>query len=570
MAKYQRDDYIRFLDTERVKQEDSYYDLVSKKATLLKSRGEVFVGKFQKMNAAGIALFLVRRTENMPRKNSFWTACYFIDGKWDYRNWENLSWLDLRSDFQRRYSDATCVFLSKADDPRFCLVGISGLTCDFASILQEDFPIIAFGPKDPPLKYLLNLRDLCEDTSSPMVNKVLDMEMSADNWAPTFLDSTADFPLVVEEKISSGNVVAVQGPPGTGKTHRIALYVQKLLDEGHSVLVTALTNRALMEVAEKDSLKSYLSMHRISKTSLTIDEQKELPELQRVIDNKCNAAQGYLTLASFYISSGWALEAEVPPFDYVIMDEASQALLPMIAASYKLGNRVLWIGDQCQLPPIVETVEEDIVKNGWKTMIEGFDTVCNYLNPCSYMLCDSYRLPDRAVKSTGVFYNNCLRSVSKIKEVPSSLPFVNKEGGPVLIDVLMQEGKKAPTNAFETILRMVKQLLCEKSDYKIAVLSKFRETTRKLHEFFVMNWDANELPINLKIETVDRVQGTTEDFCFFLIPNASFIYSVDRPLFNVATSRAQYNTFIVVSKDCLKRHMPEEVRNYFNSFLCEL
>ena len=117
---------------------------------------------------------------------------------------------------------------------------------------------------------------------------------------------------------------------------------------------------------------------------------------------------------------------------------------------------------------------------------------------------------------------------------------------------------------------MVKQLFSEKSDYKIAVLSKFRETTRKLYEFFVMNWEANELPTNLKIETVDRVQGTTEDFCFFLIPNASFIYSVDRPLFNVATSRAQYNTFIVVSKDCLKRHMPEEVKNYFNSFLCEL
>ena len=230
----------------------------------------------------------------------------------------------------------------------------------------------------------------------------------------------------------------------------------------------------------------------------------------------------------------------------------------------------MWIGDQSQLPPIVKTVEEDIVRNGWRSMIEGFDTVCKYMNPCSFMLCDSYRLPARAVKSTGVFYHNYLRSVSKINEVPSSLPFVNKEGGPVLIDITMQEGKKAPTNAFETIYSMVRQLFSEKSDYKIAVLSKFRETTRKLYEYFVMNWEAYELPTNLKIETVDRVQGTTEDFCFFLIPNASIIYSVDRPLFNVATSRAQYNTFIVVTKDCLKRHMPEEVRNYFNSFLCEV
>lgn len=565
MAKYLREDYTRFLDTERAKQEDSYYDLVSKKATLLKSRGEVFVGKFQKMNSAGIAVFLVRRSVNMPRKNSFWTACYFIDDKWDYRNWGNLSWLDLRSDFQRRYSDATCVFLSKAEDPTFCLVGISGLTCDFASLLQEDYPIIAFGPKDPPLKYLLNLRDLCEDFSSPSVNSVLDMEMLKNAWRPMILDSAVDFPSVVEEKISSGSVIAVQGPPGTGKTHRIAQLVEKLLDEGHSVLVTALTNRALMEVASKESLRSYLQKSRISKTSLTVDEQKEFPKLQRVIDNKCNASQGYLTLSTFYISSGWALEAESPPFDYVIMDEASQALLPMIAATHKLGNKVLWIGDQSQLPPIVETVEEVIVRNDWRSMIEGFDTVCKYFNPCSFMFSDSYRLPARAVKSTGVFYNNDLRSVSKIQEVPSTLPFVNKKGGPVIIDIKMQEGKKAPVNAFESIFSMVKQLLNENSEYKIAVLSKFKETTRKLYEYFVINWEEYDLPVNLKIETVDRVQGTTEDFCFFLIPNASFIYSVDRPLFNVATSRAQYNTFIIVTEECLKRYMPEEVRNYFHS-----
>lgn len=181
------------------------------------------------------------------------------------------------------------------------------------------------------------------------------------------------------------------------------------------------------------------------------------------------------------------------------------------------------------------------------------------------MFSDSYRLPARAVKSTGVFYNNDLRSVSKIQEVPSTLPFVNKKGGPVIIDIKMQEGKKAPVNAFESIFSMVKQLLNENSEYKIAVLSKFKETTRKLYEYFVINWEEYDLPVNLKIETVDRVQGTTEDFCFFLIPNASFIYSVDRPLFNVATSRAQYNTFIIVTEECLKRYMPEEVRNYFHS-----
>lgn len=183
----------------------------------------------------------------------------------------------------------------------------------------------------------------------------------------------------------------------------------------------------------------------------------------------------------------------------------------------------------------------------------------------SFMLSDSYRLPERAVKSSGVFYSNMLRSVSAEQSVPSSISYVNKEGGPVLIPVNMEDGKKAPAKAFEDIFRMTKDLFSENPKYKIAILSKFRETTRKLHEFIVKNWASGDNPVNLKIETVDRVQGTTEDFCFYLIPNASFQYSVEQPLFNVATSRAWYNTFIVIDDVLLKMNMPEKVRNYFQS-----
>ena len=320
-----------------------------------------------------------------------------------------------------------------------------------------------------------------------------------------------------------------------------------------------------MEVAEKESLEPYLKAGRISKTSLTVDERKELPELQDVIDNQCNSAQRHLTLATFYVSSGWALESEEPPFDYIIMDEASQALLPMIAASFKLGQNVMLIGDQNQLSPIVELSEDLIRRYSWQQMIDGFDSSCKYFGMKSFMLSDSYRLPERAVKSTGVFYNNKLRSVSAEQSVPSFVSFVNKKGGPVLIPVTMDVGKKAPAGAFEVIFNMTKKLLEENPKYRIAILSKFRETTRKLHEFFVMNWNSGDFPVNLKIETVDRVQGTTEDFCFFLIPNASFQYSVERPLFNVATSRARYNTFIVIDEALLRMNMPKEVRDYFLS-----
>lgn len=562
--KYTRAEYERFLLAEIDAQKKEYRDLVCTCALVLKARGEIFVGRYLSVQGDGMLIFKVRNSNSMPRKNSYWTACYFTDEMGSYKNWGNLSWADLREDYQRRYSDAYCAWVSKSDNPDFCLIGIKGITLDFAGLLEEDKPIIAFGPKDPPLKYLLNLRELCLDTSNQEVNKVLDMDMLKDEWVPSILDSQADFVLAANQEALSGNIIAVQGPPGTGKTHRIAQYVADLLKKDHSVLVVALTNRALMEVAEKESLEPFLKTGRISKTSLTVDERKELSELQDVIDNQCNSAQRHLTLATFYISSGWALEAEDPSFDYVIMDEASQALLPMIAASFKLGHKVMLIGDQNQLSPIVELSEDLIRRYSWQQMIDGFDSACKYFGMKSFMLSDSYRLPERAVKSTGVFYNNRLRSVSVEQAVPSFVSFVNKMGGPVLVPITMEVGKKAPAGAFEVIFNMTNKLLEENPKYRIAILSKFRETTRKLHEYFLMNW-FSDFPVNLKIETVDRVQGTTEDFCFFLIPNASFQYSVERPLFNVATSRARYNTFIVIDETLLKMNMPEEVRNYFLS-----
>lgn len=54
-----------------------------------------------------------------------------------------------------------------------------------------------------------------------------------------------------------------------------------------------------MELAEKDAIAPFLTQGKVSKTGLTIDEKKRLPDLKPVIDNKCNATTGKLTLATF-------------------------------------------------------------------------------------------------------------------------------------------------------------------------------------------------------------------------------------------------------------------------------
>ena len=561
--KLKREDYIAFLSSEYDTQMKEYGRLIGTKATVLKERGEVFVGKFIRFRG-DFAIFKVRISDNLPRKNSFWTASCFIGEMASYKNWGDLSWAVLREQYQSNYSDVHCAWISKSENPDFCLIGVKNTTIDFADLLESQHPIIAFGPNDPPLKYILNLKDIVQNSERDTINEILDYTEGESVWNPQRVTATEDLNIQILRSLESHNHVAIQGPPGTGKTYRMAKLIAQLLSKGKSVLVTALTNEALKVVASKEDLEPYLRNGRISKTSLTIDERHELPNLMPNEGNVCNAASGHLSLATFYISSGWAKDVqEMIPFDYVIMDEASQALLPMIAASKKLGRKVVWIGDQNQLAPIIKTNEKKKNTQGWNPIVKGFDTLCNNIVMPTFMLSDTFRLTKRGADFTGIFYNNELNSVAKIDEVKTSLHELNKQGGPSSLFLELEVGNKKPNNALNAIYDLTERIFTECSDATIAILSKFKETVKELQKTFMTKLQSEEIPDNLKIETVDRIQGLTVDYTIFLIPNASVSYSLESELFNVATSRASRCTIIVADRMILKSIMSDEVRRFF-------
>lgn len=563
--RYNRKQYQDFLSTEIETQVRSYEQIVNTKAMVLKDRGDVFVGMFIKINEQGFAIFKVRESDKMPRKNSFWTAVYYIDPMSRFRQWGDLSWLEIREKYQKDFSDAYCCWLSKSEDEGFCLVGFKNITVEFANLLTPN-TIVAFGPNDPPLQYLKNLLTYTESASA---DHILDAELNTYMWKPTPIEANENSNKLLLEQLDDSCHLIIQGPPGTGKTYRMANLAKHLLDENKSVLVTALTNQALMELAAKEALEDYIKRGRVSKTSLTIDEARQL-NLQKVNENKCNPIKGELTLASFYVSSGWPSDESA--FDYVIMDEASQALYPMIAVSFKLGKKVVWVGDQKQLPPIVLTNEDIINGNNWKDIVNGFNTLCNSTDYKSFLLKDTFRLTKRGAECTGVFYDNLLHSVSEYQTTPTNISWINHQGGPMMEYVALPLGEKVPEVAIHVILSKVKDILATSSKASIAVLCKFKDSIRALQKAFVLGLSVKELPDNIKIETVDRVQGLTIDYCFFLIPNVSTRYSLQSELFNVATSRARYNTIIVADKLLLKENMSEDVRKYLlkasnNSFV---
>lgn len=535
----------QFLEDElKAETEDFKKIYLATAISLLKISQEMYVAQFISFKDGEMIMqFPISRA--LPRKGDFLVCMVLPPELQDYRNWGDRSYRDL---YKARYNSTECVCIwhSPANDPRYSLVGFSKVSVDFANYIKKTPNIVlTFAPQRPPIDYVMNLQKVVEDQYSKGVASILDANYQAKDWEPIPIrqDDVSGF---VYSQMALTETMILEGPPGTGKTYMIAELCAKICAEGHSVLVTALTNRALMEIAEKPAVESLLGEHRIFKTNISMDEIRELSKLETL--KSIAPMPGCLVMSTFYITSGYAAELTIEqPFDYVIMDEASQAIFPMFAASRKIGKRNLWVGDIHQLSPIVILNGNRITIGGYKHLIEGLKLLAdNSISPI-YQLATAYRFGQRAANYTGVFYNDSLvaKESPKYNDLPSMFKILSKDGGPTLVLTDMPSGDCTPQFAIYIATFIVDNIVKDNKDKEIAVLTCMKKTTRALQMAIIQKVRTRK---NLLVDTVARVQGLTTDITIFFVPDYSYIRTLEPHLFNVATSRAREHTIIIADK----------------------
>ena len=535
----------QFLEDElKAETEDFKKIYLATAISLLKISQEMYVAQFISFKDGEMIMqFSISRA--LPRKGDFLVCMVLPPELQDYRNWGDRSYRDL---YKARYNSTECVCIwhSPANDPRYSLVGFSKVSVDFANYIKKTPNIVlTFAPQRPPIDYVMNLQKVVEDQYSKGVASILDANYQAKDWEPIPIrqDDVSGF---VYSQMALTETMILEGPPGTGKTYMIAELCAKLCAEGHSVLVTALTNRALMEIAEKPAVESLLGEHRIFKTNISMDEIRELSKLETL--KSIAPMPGCLVMSTFYITSGYAAELTIEqPFDYVIMDEASQAIFPMFAASRKIGKRNLWVGDIHQLSPIVILNGNRITIGGYKHLIEGLKLLAdNSISPI-YQLATAYRFGQRAANYTGVFYNDSLvaKESPKYNDLPSMFKILSKDGGPSLVLTDMPSGDCTPQFAIYIATFIVDNIVKDNKDKEIAVLTCMKKTTRALQMAITQKVRTRK---NLLVDTVARVQGLTTDITIFFVPDYSYIRTLEPHLFNVATSRAREHTIIIADQ----------------------
>lgn len=583
---YTREQQKRFLDKELVAISENYLKLLNSKAIALLSTNEVYVTQFIKLDfnrsnddhdgsilGNGQLMLRFKREKGIPRKNEYFTAVILEENMGLPKMWGELSWGKLRS-HQVQFSEVHCVWQGKTDDNGYLICGFSGVSIEMTNYLQKnklEGCVIVLGPHEPPIDYYQNLINIVSNVDEQMpARELLDFDVKTILWAPKEINSDSSQVPNIISTLDEKKELVFQGPPGTGKTFLMAELVAQLLERNKSVLVTAMTNRALIELAEKDSLHPYLEKGCVMKTNVSSDEILSCKYLIPIDSKELTCIPGKLTLATFYNSSGWAKNCyREQPFDVVIMDEASQSLFAMIAACKNLGENIIWIGDQNQMQPIVLLSDEAIARNDYYMLANGFRTLCCNFDFESYILSETHRLLPASSKLTSLFYHIPLRSAARFEYSleKTKIPYVPSEGGCKIIFKDMPNGEKADRDSCLYAVRLIGDFITNYPKLKIAVLSKFRATVRMLQNCFISQYGNRNTVL---IDTIERVQGMTCDVCVFFIPNTMMNMSLDRALFNVATSRAKQLTLIVADKSIMHSVCDKAVHLYLKQICSDI
>jgi superfamily I DNA and/or RNA helicase len=483
-------------------------------------------------------------------------------------NW-SYTYSEFREKHVEQYTNCLPVYyLENKVEEEYRYVGFKNISIGFLQHIKNDLlnktnSIVILGSEDPPRDYLVALKNFTiKNPNNPILNLSCG---SIETWYPKNLNETSSLSKEMIRVIDASEKTIIQGPPGTGKTHLIAEICEHYLNNNKRVCITALTHKALMEAALKEGLDKKCKSKSIFKTNLSADESATIPELQNhyITDS---IAPGNLLLTTYYSLSKLLMEDTHIYYDLLIIEEASQAFLTTIAGFSELATKVLVIGDFMQLQPIVleERKAINIDKNIF-TVINGLRTYSINNQKDSYRLVNTYRLTEHSAEQTGIFYENSLKSMSSKKGLTVKGNYSDwfcTLGGTSLVYYGKMDEGKIPKNAIEQIIKVIHAIRIDHPNIEIAVLSTFKDTVTAITDAMLkVRLNLN----NIEVNTVDRIQGMTVDFCIYLIPSYDTKFSYDVNRFNVATSRAKQGTLILAENIISDRIlMPPMISNYLN------
>lgn len=453
-------------------------------------------------------------------------------------------------------SDIVPLYYTQKGETNYDYVGCTGLSTNLYDLFKKSaesgkcLTVIVYTPF-PPVDYYNNIVNFLE-IYHDMPEQLIEPKISYEEWHPEELEYDPENGTAIPERIlktlDEENRCILQGPPGAGKSYTIAHIIAKYLEDNKTVCVTTMANKGLIELVQQPPLLSFLKEGKISKSNLSVDEKKTVPDL-KPIKKGFIVPKGELFCSTNYVLSQAynkdnLCEDGLPLYDLIIIEEASQAFLASIVAFKKLGKQCLIVGDPMQLPPIISNPTKNIYK-AWNAniQIEGLRTFALGTDTKAYRITTTFRLTKASAELTGIFYSNRFRSVQKSTIDFSSCPskYFPKEGGVIYYYTQDLTNGIISGTGLQIVNLIVNAISENYPKRSLAIISPFNDTIKQLQKSFLSDTSLNDFTI----ETIDRIQGMTVDYAILYIPGRNPGFALDERRFNVATSRSRSTTMII-------------------------
>jgi hypothetical protein len=367
----------------------------------------------------------------------------------------------------------------------------------------------------------------------------------------------------------------VQGPPGTGKTSGLLCkYLKKQQDTGKTILVLSFTNRAIDEICLNLD-RQHVPYIRTGASATIADTLLST----RIAGKKFREIEQIITDNKIWISTVQSCNAWYQDFlkmhivDELIIDEASQIIEASILGLISHVPKVVLIGDQNQLPPIVVQPERQYSFSDPRLQTLQYTSYSQSLlerlfalskqkswDYARFMLYKHYRMHSDIAGLISHYYEDKLQAICEPQFIPLDpaldLPAILSKRI-VWIDAAASAHSHYDLSQIDLLHKVIKQLIdcSELSDLQseIGVISPFRAMNMAIMKSLPAEWQA------ITIDTVERYQGSERRIMIICLPlqnredmrsieSLSFDSRIDRKL-NVALSRAKDRVLIIGNRN---------------------
>lgn len=349
---------------------------------------------------------------------------------------------------------------------------------------------------------------------------------------------------------TSGLDLELQKPPLSFDEDSFAKINEMILDKEEVLQYLHLMSKQMLS---KIRLPKYKNLYDI--IALDCEEERYYKFTSYI--KKDQGMNDLLSIFPFIISTNlgsYRLGTPSPHFDLVIMDEASQCSNAVSLLPLSRANRMVLVGDQNQLQPVITISDSlntslmntydipmcyDYKHNSILTTLLKVDALSKFI-----LLKEHYRCAKDIINfSNQKYYDNELVIRSKSISTPS-LQFVN-------IDSSEHQHRNCCQEEIEAILELVSK---EPKDKSIAVITPFKSQAKRIQSEL-----ANHALDTIKVGTIHTFQGDEKD-TIILSSGISKATSVrtfswlkdNQELINVATTRAKEKLILLADEEMVE------------------